>query len=409
MTSLGLAIVLFVFLALYSIIGTLLPQSMPADFYAQRYANMGGVIVALQFDRVYSSLVFRVLLLLFIVNLVGCTVKILPAQLRRMRDGYLPVPRPDSEDHFREGLNVDSLKALIRAKRFRIIETEQGFHAVKHRLGHVGSSVTHLGIVIIMLGSFFGNWFAQEGFVNMLPGDVRGFPSSGFSLRLDDFSMSFREDGSIEQYYSDLVVLESGQEVVSKTIWVNNPLKHNRIDFYQTSWGWANQLEIRNANGDVVSTKLMRGGESHFYQPEHLTVYLYGFFPDMVVTQSGEPMSMTQRRNNPYYAVVLYHFNDHVGSFIVEPGQAIPYADLNIIFPDSILFTGITWRQDMGYPFVLLGSFFMMLGLMLAFYAYPKYVVFDGSSLKVASQQNVWGMNYQLRRIVSDSSKGQGD
>jgi len=399
-----LAIVLFILIAAYSIIGTVLPQGLAREFYIENY-SMGNMIVAFQFDSVYSSIIFVVLMGLFMINLIGCTLKILPGQLNKMKDSYFPQPKLDGENLYSKDMNWDSFKNILEKKRFKVISTEEGYKASKHRIGNLGSSVTHLGIIIIVLGSFLGGIFTEEGFFNMFPGDVKSFPDYGFVLKLDDFYLDFKENGSVDQYNSVVSVTLRGKEPYEETLWVNNPLKVNKLSFYQTSYGWASKLVIKDENEELIETKLLRNGESYFYQGEHLSIYLYGFFPNMTLTGAGEPVTMSEQKNNPHYAVMLYEFGQHVGNFILEPGQPIDYGNSNIYFEDSTLYTGLTYRKDFGYIFVLIGSLLLTLGLVLSFYFYPKFIDIKGDSIVSITRQNTWGFNYQIKRLVENSSQ----
>ncbi|WP_422484876.1 cytochrome c biogenesis protein ResB [Gudongella sp. DL1XJH-153] len=405
LTSLGLAIALFVLIAAYSIIGTVLPQGLQREFYIENYPSIGSAITTLQFDQVYSSWIFRILLFLFIVNLSGCTLKILPGQLKKIKGGYFPEPKSDAENLHMDNVDLEKFRGILKKKRYSIIQDENGFKATRHRIGNLGSSVTHLGIIIIILGSFIGNIYAQEGFFNMLPGDIKSFPEYGFSLKLDDFRLEYRENGSVDQYYSDLTILKPGVDNTSDTIWVNNPLKVDKVNFYQTSYGWASNLEISDITGENMQAGLLRNGESFFYQPGHLTVYLYGYFPNMTITSQGEPITMTEQELNPHYAVILYEFGNHVASEVLGPGQEFQYKEYKLAFMESELYTGITYRKDFGYNFVMIGSLLMTLGLILSFYYYPKHILVEEGSIKTITRQNTWGFNFQVRQMIEKSAE----
>jgi cytochrome c biogenesis protein len=313
--------------------------------------------------------------------------------------------KEDAENHFREGLDEDAFLRSLTKKRFHIEHTENGFRASKHRIGNIGSSVTHLGIIIIILGSFFGNLFAEEGFFYLIPGESKNLESHDFSLRLDDFSLSFREDGSIEQYTSEMTVFEGTKEIKKDTMWVNNPLSYNGINLYQTSYGWTSRLTVRDEQGAEVYTGLLKNNETYFYEPLHLTIYLYGFFPNMNVDPSGLPFTMTDQVENPYYAVILYLMNDQVGAYVLEPGQPILYEGLSISVDDSVLYTGITYRKEFGFFFVLLGSLLLLLGLILSFYFYPKYIFGQEKSIRGAAKQNLWGLNILINKMIKEADR----
>ncbi len=214
--SFKFAIILFLIIATYSIIGTVMPQGAVPEYYLEKYHTFGNLIIALQLNRVYSSLIFRFLLLLFFVNLAGCTIKILPSQIKRLDKRFFLSANTNTENLWNDGIDIEEFKVTLKRKGFHIEENDKGFRAGKHRIGAIGSSVTHLGILIIILGSFLGNIFAHEGYVNLLPGESTILNDYGFKIKLDDFYLEFREDGTTEQYYSELKILENGEEIKAK-------------------------------------------------------------------------------------------------------------------------------------------------------------------------------------------------
>ncbi|NLN84264.1 MAG: cytochrome c biogenesis protein ResB [Firmicutes bacterium] len=406
LTGLPFAIILFILIALYSVIGTVLPQGMPADFYLSRYPQFSSLILAFQLNKSYSSIIFFILLGLFVINLVGCTLKILPAQTKRSKSDYKAYAPQSAEELYLEGTDLKELQKRLEGERFAISENEEGYIAHRHRFGNLGSSVTHLGIIVIMIGALVGAIFAEEGFINLLPGDLRNFEEHNFALRLDDFYLEFRDTGAVEQYYSEVTVLRPNQPDEKATLWVNNPLAVKPLNFYQTSYGWAGPLKITNAEGEVVLAKMLRQGEEAFFAEEHLTVYLYGFYPNFTLTSQGEPLTMTEELKNPHYAVILYEFGQHVGSYILEPQQVAEHKDFEIFFDEAKLYTGLTYRKDFGYIFVLLGSLIMLIGLVMSFYFYPKNIIVKSDSIKIASGKNSWGLNFKIKKIISELEKG---
>ena len=407
--SFRFAIILFIAIATYSIIGTVIPQGAAPEFYHESYKTFGSLMITLEFHKVYSSLIYRFLLLLFLINLTGCTINLLPSQFRRMKDDYFSLPKKDTENLWKPEYNMEEFKSTLGKKGYKILETENGFKAAKNRFGVLGPSVTHLGIIVIILGSFLGNIFAYEGFVNLLPGESKMFPEQNFTLYVDDFYLGFREDGSTDQYYSSLRIMENGKEVENKEIWVNNPLNYKGLNFYQSSFGWVSNLTIKDKDGNIVVQELMRNNGQHFYQDKHLTVLLFGFYPDFGIDHGGQPTTLSQELKHPHYAVVLYEFNNYIDSYITEPGQAIIYDDIEISFDDSRLYTGLIYRKDFGYFFVLLGCFFLFLGLVLSFYFYPKFLLVEEETILPSARQNIWGYTMQIKKILSSNNKIMGE
>lgn len=409
LTSLKFCIILFLLIAVYSIIGTLIPQGMDMEFYLHQYETFGSLMVFLQFDHVYSSLIYLAIIFVFILNLVGCTLKILPVQLKKMKDTYVPASGKKSINLYEDGMNIQAVKEILKKKKFSIVNTEDGTYAVKHRIGHIGSSITHLGIVVIILGAVVGNMYVEEGFINLRPGERAEFKEHGFSLELNDFYIDFREDGSIGQYYSDLTVYQDGQASKKETIWVNNPLNIKGMYFYQSNYGWATTMQIKDKEGRVVQESTLMENPHTFYEPENLTIFLYGYFPDFSMDRSDNPITLSQQEKNPAYAVVLYKGQTFEDSFIIPAGDVIEYHDITIDFVDSVLYTGLQYRQDFGYYYVLAGSIILTLGILLSFYFYPKYIIISPDRVIPVTRQNIWGFTVQIKRILKEQNISKGE
>lgn len=397
--SMKLGIFLLIIIAIYSIVGTVLPQKLMAEQYLEIYgATWGNVINALNLGDVYSSLAYLILLALLFINLVGCTLQILPGQLRRLKTDYTP-SFANSENLFQPGMTMAGVSSALRKHGFKLSTKDNAVIGAKNRIGYLGSSITHLGLIIILVGGFFSNFFIEEGYFNLMPGDVQHFPEYGFNVRLEDFSIDFREDKSIDQYRSVLRITDDAGER-DETIWVNKPLRQGKVDIYQTSYGWTSHAKILDGTGTVVAEQHLRNWESFFYQPLHLTVQLYGYYPDFVLTSEGEPLSMSEKEDNPHYAVVLYSFGQHIGSYVLEPNQGIPIEGHTVLFSESTLYTGLKYRLDNSYVFIVAGSLVMILGLLMSFYFSPQFVSIRDEEILVYAKHNSWGVNFAVRNAL---------
>ncbi len=394
--SLHLGIVLFILISIYAVFATLLPQGLPVAYYLEQY-HFGAVIIAFGLHDAYSSWIFRLFMMLLMINLTGCTIKLIPSQRKRYLPDFSPSPKPNAENLWNELLIFDQVKNKFSKKGFKWFQKDGETWGVKHRFGVFASTVTHIGIIIIVMGSFVGNFFAQEGFFNLIPDEQAVFHENNFSVQLDAFYLDFREDNSVKQYYCDLTVLRNGESVKETTIWVNRPMKFNGIQFYQASYGWASRLKITDNEGNEAMNRFLRNDESVFFEPAHLTIHLFGYFPDFAMGHNEMPLTMTEREVNPHYAVVLYHFGEFVDSFIMNPNQSFTYQGYEITFSDSVLYTGLIYRRDHGYYFVLLGCFLLMIGLIMAFYTYPKYILMRKNELYAVTRQNAWGFSMWVK------------
>lgn len=396
--SLKVALTLLSLIAMYIVIGTLLPQHSAPEWYLERYPTIGPAIVALSLDSAYSSTIFIILVALFSLNLCTCTILSLRPQLKQMEHSYHPALGLDW--HAIEAPDARSVHEFLTAQRYRTEapEGETTLRAGKYRWGVLGATITHIGLLILFVGGTIGNMTASEDIVNLLPGNQHRFEQEGFTLTLDDFHMTFDEQGSVRQYISTVTLDNDDGTSTTSDLWVNNPLHHKGLGIYQASFGWTGNLRITDTkNGEVVAQGLLRSGRTYFHQEAHLTVYLYGYYPEMAVGHDQQPVSLSNRETNPYYALVLYEFGNPVGSYVIAPGEVILHNGLEITFTHAVAYTGLLVRSDPSYPVVLTGFLVILLGMFISFYCYPRFISYADGTLRTASRRNGWVFHHSVR------------
>lgn len=406
--SLRVAIMLLILIAVYVVIGTLLPQHSAPEWYLEAYPSLGETIVALSLDHAYSSPIFIVLVLLFAVNLTSCTVRSLRGQLNQTKPDYFP--SFTQKDQTITHVSEEDAIAFCTKKHFAIHKDpeKQGFRASKFRWGVLGAAITHLGILILFVGGVIGNMMASEDIVSMLPGNEVSYPEEGFILRLDDFHMTFEEAGAVKQYISDVTIIDDDGKETQHTLWVNNPLSHKGRTFYQASFGWTGNLKMTDTETDeVVIEGLLRSGRTYFHQPTHLTIYLYDYYPEMAIGHDQQPLSLSNREVNPYYAVILYQFGEPIGSYMIEPGDPIIFENLSITFTHSVAYTGLLVRSDPSYPVVLIGFIIILIGMFVSFYCYPRFIRYHAGSVITASTKNGWVFHHGVKQFLSKPNQSQ--
>jgi cytochrome c biogenesis protein len=299
-SSVKLAVVLLIILAVVSVIGTVIQQNQAPEDYLREYSQ-GTVELfeALGFFDLYHTWWFVLLLLMVTANLTICTLERFPYAWKAMRaplkslgeDGYKAAP-------FRKEIMVKggiaqaehaALKALQRKRYSHLVSKEQGTTHLASQKGaysRMGVYITHVSIILIFTGALTGAFFGFKAFLNLPEGEasnvvylrneplwdkiIDGFGISkspvihdprggvpamplGFWVRTDDFEVDYysnagRPTGMPSEYWSLLSVYDlQQQKIFDKRIRVNEPLSHHGITFYQSSYG-----TIPNAKGKIV-------------------------------------------------------------------------------------------------------------------------------------------------------------
>ncbi len=302
-SSVQLTVVVLLTLAATSVIGTLIPQNGNPGDYIQAYGDFGFKLFnVLSLFDMYHAWWFLLLLLTLTVNIIVCSVERFPTawkivsnrkrgfnagRFRKMANHQtVTVPRSPEE------LQPVVAKAISRHfKKFQIEPTDGGFllFAEKRRWSRLGVYVVHTSIVLLLLGSIIGSIFGFEGFVNIPEGETidtiqlrnaNRMHKLDFSIRCDDFDVSFYENGAPREYRSDLTLLEGGKPVHAKTIVVNDPVRYRGINIFQSSYGQVPSetitLGFTSKETGMTYTEKMRPGQS-FEIPENLgTLTLQG-------------------------------------------------------------------------------------------------------------------------------------
>jgi cytochrome c biogenesis protein len=217
-SSLSLTIPLLILLAALSIIGTLIPQNTTEQEYLRRYSTETYyVFQGLGLFDMYHSWWFRGVLILLAMNLIVCSWKRLPGVWRHVR-------------------------------------------TIKGGYARLGTYLTHLGVLLILVGGLIGAVWGVKGYMEIVEGQTvpvvlspnphEAMRPEGFAVRCDSFRVDSYPDGSPKEYVSTLSFLKGGAVKLNHmSLRVNHPLSYGRLTFYQSSYGISTSVALQ------VSTK----------------------------------------------------------------------------------------------------------------------------------------------------------
>jgi len=292
-TSMRVALILLLLLALAAIPGSVLPQ-WPQDVAAARAfiddnPFWGPLLDATGFLDVFGSAWFTAIYLLLFASLIGCIAPRAAHHWRELRrpiaaaprrlDRYEPTTassalgRDDAVAAARVALRPrPGLLGAISGYRVRVDGREDGAVALAAETGHVrelGNLVFHAALVGVLLAmaagdllTFRGQAIVVEGrsFTNAVVAydsfdSGRLFDSSDlepFTLRLDEFDASFDDAGLPLDFTAHVTLTEPGADPVQETIAVNHPLEVDGAKIYLQGNGYAPVITVRDGAGEVA-------------------------------------------------------------------------------------------------------------------------------------------------------------
>jgi len=407
-SSVTLAVVVFTIISLTSIVGTIIEQQVEPERNIKLLAKLFGDAAApgiyrlldlTGFTDMFSSWWFMGLLFIFAANLIICSIDRLPKIWKIVKTPISTL----GEDQFKAITSRQEvvLKGNAEKTEPRVIEALKkiGYQgeirkeggttqicAEKGRYSRLGVYVTHLSILLILLGAVIGMKFGFNGSLNLMEGTTSAVAYKGngqkiplgFEIRCDDFDVGFYPDSDRpKEYKSWLTVIEGGREVLKKEIEVNSPLTYKGITFYQSSFGFEPnrnaifKFAITPAGGKAQDIAV-KFGESFAVQGTNITGEVSDFSPALGVDPSGNLFTYAESMNNPAVFVQFYEAGKPKFKqwFLKRYPETWKTQMGTVEFKDlwGVQYTGLQVRKDPGVWIVYLGCIVMACGLYTAFF-----------------------------------------
>lgn len=315
LTSMRVALILLLLLAVATIPGSLVPQrSADPNGVVQYQADHPELFAVLDafpiqaFD-VYSSVWFSAIYLLLFISLIGCVLPRIvhhwralrsapprtPARLQRMA-GYAEqrISNPEATEEEREQFGaraIDLAAGILRGQRYRVEvqrstsrsgQTELSVSAERGYLRETGNLVFHLALVGVLVSVAIGGAFTFNGQKVLVEGETMlnqlidyDSATSGtsfsdaslepFGLRLNSLEVDYvtPEDGNtqaiglVREYRANVTLINTDNSEEDGVIRVNHPLRVHGSPIYLIANGYAPTLTIRNADGEIVYRESM--------------------------------------------------------------------------------------------------------------------------------------------------------
>ncbi len=430
-TSLKLTVAVLLLLAATSIIGTLIPQNRsPAD-YLNTYGEFSyRVFSAFDFFDMYRSWWFQLLLFTLAVNIIVCSIDKLSATWKiifnknpnfsRNQFNNAPGSERFESDDAPEALR-NRLEGYVSGKfgMWRVTEKEDGFllFGERFRKARLGVYVVHASILLLLAGAMMGSVFGYKGFANIPEGettdhlrlqDTRLAKDLGFTIRCNDFDVSFYDSGTPKEFRSSLTIIENGKEVLTRDIIVNKPLRYKGINIFQASYGQTSPKSAK-LNFTVAETGKTFALEAKMGQaltlPDNLGTFKlightgnYNFMGRDVGEALIANWAPVNGKAEEIAMLTRFPKFDRMrkGSFVVTAGkQATAY------------YTGLQITHDPGVWTVYAGFLLMIVGCYLSFFLpHEKYCIEvtkkkTGSKVLVlgTSNKGKLGMNVKVSNL----------
>jgi len=437
-SSVRLALCLILVITGLSLIGALLiqaPSGVAADptvysYWLQNVAEpkLGlwtKVLSALRLFDVFHSPWFLGAVALLVLNILICSLN----RLGRLRMVLAGGPIKLAEEFYSASASHAALSdakmtpsaasslstRIFRRHHYRVrtanLEGKIYLAADKNRYFVFGTYLGHLSLILLITGVLMGGFMGFRNTSFIIPeGTVRevGY-GTGLSLRLESFSDEYYPDGMPKDYRSQVVVYQGGQEAKRGTIRVNYPMSYNGIRFYQSFFGPAASLQVKNSAGEVlyqdsvalpeISTSMyVERPAGSFSLPNDYEVYLVS-----PVTNTTDPVMA----DNDLLIEIYSQQMKLVASGKLSAGVPQKLADLEFTYLEKGKFSGFQVSRNPGTPLIWVAFALLLTGVSIVLY-FPNRQVWAMVSpagagsrilLRSTSARNI-GANTELTRLV---------
>ena len=310
LTSMRTALLLLMLLAVAAVPGSIWPQrsvdAAAVDRYEQDHPKLAPVLDALQLFDVYSSPWFAAIYLLLFTSLVGCILPRTRVYLRGWRQRPPAVPRrmtrmpgnrvlavpgdagaagaaPAATAAEVDGVDgvADAIAAMGRARRYRVREESprEGVREVSLETGmlrELGNLIFHTSLVGVLISVAIGYLFGWRAEVLVVEGDeftssngrfdtlnagpwvdTRDLPA--FRLAVDAVDVEFETNADAgpgqfgqPRFFEVDARFDDGDGERAQKLRVNSPLSVGGARIYLLGNGYAPQVSVRNAEGDLL-------------------------------------------------------------------------------------------------------------------------------------------------------------
>jgi len=372
-SSLRLALVLLLGLALVAVFGTIWP-SRDTSLDVFRY------------ELFYQTPWFRFLLCLLAINLTVCTLRLLLRRLKDLERLLAQLRKAGGGEVVPGTIDGERLVALLRAQGYRGRVAEGMLLAWRRRIGRFGVLIIHCSLLAIMAGALLsGAGFV--GTLNIYTGDTsptvfdwdagRDRPL-GFDFRLDHFEPVFYP---IELRFA---VMDAASQ---KTLREYTTREGARVDLPRAGWQarvrrfdpFAKRLELEIfSKGEKLADYRVTAGVKDATNQIGGFLFYPRAFRDPVLKQLHSEVSVLERGRVVKQGII------EVNRPLVHRGVTI-YQTAFEIDPQGRFYGGFQFSRDPGEPLVWAGCIVLMLGLFINMLLRPQAVglVPDGDSWRL--------------------------
>ena len=462
LTSMRIALILLLLLAVAAIPGSLFPQRSQNPVQVRQYF-IDNPQAAIWLDRfsmfeVFSSPWFSAIYLLLFISLIGC---VLPRSIEHLKAiGARPPLTPKYLDRMEfytemKKVDLDKVEKYLKKKHFRIRRDENSISAEKGYARESGNLLFHLSLVLILIAVGVGSLLGSRGdaivnvgdrFINTPTSyDILGFGKyqsedslPPFSLTVKDFKAEYDPvtNAAIDYELTVLTANPAGSKEMTRIIKVNQPLTYGSTKIYLQANGYAPTVVVKDKAGKVIfdgpTTFLPQDGNLSSIgaikvpdmQPQ------IGFVASFLPTADRDPIrggfSSYPEVLDPRLLLAIWKGDlglntgvpqsvyridtskmDRIGLKALVLNESYDFGEGSVTFTGWTSWVNLQIVNDPGKGFALIGAILAILGLLISLFTRQRRVwIKQGRKTQVAglAKNGIPGLEEEIKDLVKEMS-----
>lgn len=413
-SSLRFAILLIICIAISSGVGTFIPQGNDQQNYIDLYNEApifgfinGYQIIKLQLDHIYTSNWFLFLLTLLCISLAACSFR---RQIPSLKVALKWIDYKDEKRFLKLKLvtnfkiieDVDHiLKAdsLLRKKGWSISKFENRLSARKGLIGKLGPIIVHIGLIILLIGSAYGNFTSQSKEQYLRLGEtldlINENTNSKLTIKLNNFSIERETDGIPKQFISNLDFFSEEQKInETKITQVNHPIRFKGLTIYQADWSVSNiVMEIDNVFYQLQLKPIPEIGDQ-----------IWGLLIELGRENKKNYLLTIDNENGPLKVSNIEDFSE---SFLYLDNDPIEINSSQLSLKRIIPSSGLIIKNDPSIPFIYLSFTLIIIGTIFSLIPTNQiWILLNENSKKIfiggLSNRNLLGFKKEFLKLSDE-------
>ncbi len=372
-SSLRFAILLIIFIAISSGIGTFIPQGSNKKDYIEIFDNApilgfldGEKVLKLQLDHIYTSFWFLLSLALLCISLAACSFR---RQIPSLKASLKWIQYKSEKKFSKLQLNlnyeifetedcINKTDLLLKKRGWKTSKFDNHISARRGLIGKLGPIIVHIGLIVLLIGSAYGSFANQSKERYLVPGEsldlINESTNSKVNIKLENFLIQRESDGIPKQFISKLD-FSSGDFKLNeiKTAKVNKPIRFNGLTIYQADWAISDVvLEIDNIFYQLKLREIPEIGNQ-----------VWGILVELGSENKKDYLLTIDNENGPLRISNLENFSEKI---LYLNGDSVEVNSSQLSLRKIIPSSGLIIKNDPSIPFIYFSFIFIIFGTIIS-------------------------------------------